>query len=112
MGSGKHGHGHSHYDEEGKSKWYLKVIKRSYQKNRIFLKNILENQKFCGCCFCSNVTRLTCMLILTLIFFFLEIIVGQISNSITLTADSFHMFSDAIALTIGLVTGIVNISFI
>lgn len=44
--------------------------------------------------------RLMSMFILTTSFFFIEIIVGYITNSIALVADSFHMLSDVIALVI------------
>lgn len=44
------------------------------------------------------------MLVLTIIFFFVEIVVGYITNSMALIADSFHMFSDAIALVIAFIS--------
>lgn len=44
------------------------------------------------------------MLMLTIIFFMVEIIVGYITNSMALIADSFHMFSDAIALVIAFIS--------
>jgi len=43
------------------------------------------------------------MIILTGIYFLTEFIVGIISNSISLIADSFHMLSDVLSLVIGLV---------
>lgn len=49
-------------------------------------------------------TRLTMMLMLTIIFFMVEIVVGYITNSMALIADSFHMFSDAIALVIAFIS--------
>lgn len=45
---------------------------------------------------------------MTFSFFLIELIVGQISHSISLTADSFHMLSDALALVIGLFTAIIS----
>lgn len=48
--------------------------------------------------------RLSAMLLLTTIFFLVEIVVGYITNSMALIADSFHMFSDAIALVIAFVS--------
>lgn len=45
-------------------------------------------------------SRLAAMLLLTTIFFLVEIAVGYITNSMALIADSFHMFSDAVALVI------------
>uniref|UniRef100_T1L0V4 Zinc transporter 1 n=1 Tax=Tetranychus urticae TaxID=32264 RepID=T1L0V4_TETUR len=48
--------------------------------------------------------RLLFMLILTVTFFFVELIVGYITNSMALVADSFHMLSDVIALIIAYVS--------
>ena len=48
--------------------------------------------------------RLSAMLLLTTMFFVVEIVVGYITNSMALIADSFHMFSDAIALVIAFVS--------
>ncbi len=45
--------------------------------------------------------RLLTMLALTGAFFLVEIIVGYITNSIALVADSFHMLSDVVALIVG-----------
>ena len=42
------------------------------------------------------------MLTLTCFFFLIEILVGNITNSLALVADAFHMLSDLIALLIGL----------
>lgn len=44
--------------------------------------------------------RLLTMLWLTAFFFLVEIIVGYISNSMSLIADSFHMLSDVAALVV------------
>lgn len=41
------------------------------------------------------------MLSLTASFFLVEIIVGYVTNSIALVADSFHMLSDVVALIVG-----------
>lgn len=46
--------------------------------------------------------RLTSMLFLTTTYFVVEIVVGYVTNSMALVADSFHMLSDVIALLIGL----------
>ena len=46
--------------------------------------------------------RLSSMLLLTTTYFLVEIIVGYVTNSMALVADSFHMLSDVIALVIGL----------
>ncbi|KAK7098804.1 uncharacterized protein [Littorina saxatilis] len=45
--------------------------------------------------------RLLSMLALTASFFLVEIIVGYVTNSIALVADSFHMLSDVVALIVG-----------
>ena len=43
------------------------------------------------------------MLILTTSFFLVEIIVGYVTNSMALVADSFHMLSDVMSLIVGFV---------
>ncbi|KAH1021131.1 hypothetical protein HUJ04_010684 [Dendroctonus ponderosae] len=48
--------------------------------------------------------RLLSMLILTTFFFFVEIVVGYITNSMALVADSFHMLSDVAALVVAFVS--------
>ena len=45
--------------------------------------------------------RLLTMLAMTASFFLVEIIVGYVTNSIALVADSFHMLSDVVALIVG-----------
>ncbi|XP_005112465.1 zinc/cadmium resistance protein [Aplysia californica] len=45
--------------------------------------------------------RLSVMLAMTASFFLVEIIVGYVTNSIALVADSFHMLSDVVALIVG-----------
>lgn len=54
--------------------------------------------------------RLLSMLWLTTMFFFIEIIVGYITNSMALVADSFHMLSDVAALVVAFVSVKVSIS--
>lgn len=51
--------------------------------------------------FSGNTCRLLSMLSLTASFFLVEIIVGYVTNSIALVADSFHMLSDVVALIVG-----------
>ncbi|CAG5135797.1 unnamed protein product [Candidula unifasciata] len=51
-------------------------------------------------CKFSKTCRLMCMLLLTSIFFLLEIVVGYLTNSVALIADSFHMLSDVVALVV------------
>lgn len=48
--------------------------------------------------------RLLFMLSLTSTFFLIEIIVGYVTNSMALVADSFHMLSDVVALVIAYVS--------
>lgn len=48
--------------------------------------------------------RLLFMLSLTTTFFLVEIIVGYITNSMALVADSFHMLSDVVALVIAYIS--------
>ena len=89
MGMGEHGHGHSHEKQH------------SHSNN--------NQKKFLGCCHCSDTLRICSMLFMTFSFFLIELIVGQITKSISLTTDSFHMLSDVLALVIGLLTIIVSI---
>lgn len=48
--------------------------------------------------------RLLSMLFLTFFFFLVEIVVGYVTNSTALIADSFHMLSDVVALVIAYVS--------
>ncbi|XP_019621283.1 PREDICTED: zinc transporter 1-like [Branchiostoma belcheri] len=54
--------------------------------------------------------RLICMLTLTFSFFLVEIVVGYVTNSMALVADSFHMLSDVVSLVVGL--GAVRVSLV
>jgi len=47
-----------------------------------------------------NQCRLIIMFLLTFGFFLVEIIVGYLTNSMALVADSFHMLSDLAALLV------------
>ncbi|CAF1665825.1 unnamed protein product, partial [Adineta ricciae] len=47
--------------------------------------------------------RLVSMMTLTFSYFVVELVVGNITNSLALVADAFHMLSDLIALAIGLI---------
>jgi Co/Zn/Cd efflux system component len=58
---------------------------------------------------CSKTVRLTTMLIMIFVYFIVEIIIGHITHSLTLIADSFHMLSDFIALLIALISVWVNL---
>ncbi|XP_032803573.1 proton-coupled zinc antiporter SLC30A1-like [Petromyzon marinus] len=50
-----------------------------------------------------NRARLMCMLALTIAFFFVELVVSRITESLAMLSDSFHMLSDVIALCVALV---------
>ncbi|OAF71896.1 Solute carrier family 30 member 8 [Intoshia linei] len=52
----------------------------------------------------TNTVRLSIMLFLTSLFFVIELVVGQKTNSLALVSDAYHMLSDLIALVIGLVS--------
>lgn len=60
--------------------------------------------------FTGKKCRLLTMLWLTTGFFVAEIVVGYITNSMALVADSFHMLSDVAALVIAFLS--VKVSFI
>ncbi|KAI0242532.1 Zinc transporter 10 [Lamellibrachia satsuma] len=49
----------------------------------------------------GNACRLLCMICLTSTFFFVEITVGYMTNSLALISDSYHMLSDVVALLVG-----------
>ena len=51
--------------------------------------------------FCGKTGSVLSMLFMTSSFFLVEIIVGYATNSMALVADSFHMLSDIMSLTIG-----------
>ena len=53
--------------------------------------------------------RLLTMLWLTTFFFLVEIIIGYVTNSMALIADSFHMLSDVAALVVAFLS--VKVSF-
>lgn len=98
MGAGRHGHSHEKSNHKSNHGHSHSGENHSHDNRK----------KFLGCCYCSNTLRLGCMLSMTFVYFLVELIVGQITNSIALTADSFHMLSDALALLIGLFTVIIS----
>ena len=60
---------------------------------------------------CSPSAKLVNMMVLTTSYMVVELVVGNITNSMALVADSFHMFSDVVALVIALISvRCVNIS--
>lgn len=52
----------------------------------------------------GNRSRLMAMLLMTFVFFLVEIVVGYLTNSMALVADSFHMLSDVAALVVAFVS--------
>ena len=50
------------------------------------------------------------MLCLTTLFFIVEIVVGYVTNSMALVADSFHMLSDVAALIIAFISVKVSVA--
>jgi hypothetical protein len=48
-----------------------------------------------------NLVKINIILFMIICYFFAELIVGILANSLTLIADSFHMISDGIGLVIG-----------
>jgi len=50
-----------------------------------------------------NQAQLIFMLVLTFGYFLVEIVVGYLTNSVALVADSFHMLSDVISLIIAFI---------
>jgi Co/Zn/Cd efflux system component len=69
----------------------------------------LKKKNICRCCHLSNTTRLAMQVILTFGFFLVELVVGHVTKSVSMTADSFHMLSDVLALLVGLASAIVII---
>ena len=53
---------------------------------------------------CGPSARILAMLAMTGTFMLVELVVGNITNSMALVADSFHMMSDVIALAIAYVS--------
>ena len=60
--------------------------------------------KMFSCSGCGSKARLLGMLAMTASFMLVELIVGNLTNSMALVADSFHMLSDVIALLIAYVS--------
>lgn len=50
----------------------------------------------------SKSTRISIMLGIDIVFFFLELISGFLVHSLALMADAFHMLNDIISLCVGL----------
>ncbi|XP_078494035.1 proton-coupled zinc antiporter SLC30A1-like [Ciona intestinalis] len=58
---------------------------------------------FCGKIVHTKTSRLSSMLGLIVVYFLAEAVVGHLTSSLTLIADSFHMLSDALSLIVALV---------
>ena len=56
------------------------------------------------CTSCGSGTKILSMLGMTASFMLVELIVGNLTNSMALVADSFHMLSDVIALVIAYIS--------
>lgn len=48
--------------------------------------------------------RLISMLSMTFVYFVVELVMGHVTGSLALVADSFHMLSDVVALIVGLLS--------
>jgi Co/Zn/Cd efflux system component len=59
----------------------------------------------------ENKSRLIAMFTMTFTFFLVEIVVGYLTNSMALVADSFHMLSDVAALVVAFVSVKVSWNF-
>ena len=57
----------------------------------------------CGCPMLSLIHTMYLMLALVLVFFVIELVVGHVTGSNSLVADSFHMLNDFISLVIAVV---------
>ena len=78
----------------------------------------ISRMSYCGPCFemicfslsclvfirCGSKPRLLGMLAMTATYMVIELVVGNITNSMALVADSFHMLSDVISLVIAYVS--------
>merc|ERR1719470_409794 len=64
----------------------------------------MKIQKLMSCCQLSQKSSFISMMLLTSSFFLVEIIVGYVTNSMALVADSFHMLSDVAALVIAFIS--------
>ena len=53
---------------------------------------------------CDSPGKLVSMMVLTTIYMIVELVVGNLTNSMALVADSFHMLSDVIALVIAFIS--------
>ena len=53
---------------------------------------------------CDSSSKLLGMMVLSTSFMIVEMVVGNLTNSMALIADSFHMLSDVIALIIAFVS--------
>lgn len=110
MGLGGHGHSHGHDHSHGHGHSHGNGAMKSHNHGHSHESHSHnhEPKKEIGCCVASNSCRIGCMLSMIFIFFLVELIVGHISHSVALIADSFHMLSDALALGVGLFTAIIS----
>ena len=57
-----------------------------------------------GMGWCDSSSKLVGMMVLSTSYMIVEMVVGNLTNSMALVADSFHMLSDVIALIIAFVS--------
>lgn len=81
-----------------------------YQVNLWFLYSIFRFEKMGK--YTGKKCRLLSMMWLTIFFFFVEIVVGYVTNSMALVADSFHMLGDIAALIISFLSIKVSLNVI
>ena len=60
--------------------------------------------KYTKCRICSPESRLLWMMFLTTGFMLVELIVGHITSSMALVADSFHMMSDVLSIIVAYIS--------
>ena len=63
-----------------------------------------ETEIMVGVRWCDSSSKLVGMMVLSTSFMIVEMVVGNLTNSMALVADSFHMLSDVIALIIAFVS--------
>nr|XP_002128192.1 zinc transporter 1-like isoform X2 [Ciona intestinalis] len=73
------------------------------KEQEALMENGQENHGFCGKIVNTKTSRLSSMLGLIIVYFLAEAVVGHLTSSLTLIADSFHMLSDALSLVVALV---------
>ncbi|CAF3486883.1 unnamed protein product [Rotaria sp. Silwood1] len=91
-----HGHSHDHNDDHGHSHDHNDDHGHNHDHND-------DNHRHKRRLLRTKTSRLISMIFLTFGYFVVELVVGNITKSVALVADAFHMLSDVISLVIGLV---------